>query len=197
MSCIYAIPEYDNVFYFVFFSVFSHKNITEELHSTFIMNERKRILLTTDDILWRKFITHIIHQQGRRSWGGSSANWSVCNFDFERRGLEWGCRRREHDRTDQISRYSRQLLLLDGFGVLGQRKLLSSSVLVVRAGGIGSSLLLFLAVSGVGRIMVVVHDNVEVSNLHWQYQSIYNLTKHVWVVTPILNWNQISIYRRL
>ena len=56
----------------------------------------------------------------------------------------------------------RQLLLSDGFGVLGQRKLLSSSVLVVGAGGIRSNLLLFLAASGMECIMVVDHDNVEV-----------------------------------
>ena len=30
------------------------------------------------------------------------------------------------------------------------------------------TLLLFLSASGVGRITVVDHDNVEVSNLHWQ-----------------------------
>ena len=65
-------------------------------------------------------------------------------------------------------RYYRQLLLLDGFGVLGQRKLLSSSVLVVGAGGIGSTLLLFLAACGVGRITVVDHNDVEVSNLRLQ-----------------------------
>ena len=51
---------------------------------------------------------------------------------------------------------------------MGQRKLLPSSVLVVGAGGIGSTLLLFLAASGVGRITVVEHNGVEVSNLHWQ-----------------------------
>ena len=62
--------------------------------------------------------------------------------------------------------YSRQILLSDRFGVLGQNKLLLSSVLVIRAGGIGSTLLLFLAASGVGRITAVDHDNAEVSNLH-------------------------------
>ncbi len=40
---------------------------------------------------------------------------------------------------DQIERYSRQLLLHKGFGVEGQSKLLKSSVLVVGAGGIGST----------------------------------------------------------
>ena len=36
-----------------------------------------------------------------------------------------------------------------------------------RAGGIRPTLLLLLAASGVGRIMVVDHNDVEVSNLHW------------------------------
>ena len=51
---------------------------------------------------------------------------------------------------------------------MGQHKLLSPSVPVVRAGGIGSTLLLLLAASSVGRITVVDHDDVEVSNLHQQ-----------------------------
>ena len=63
---------------------------------------------------------------------------------------------------DQILWYSRQILLSDGFGVLVQRKFLSTSVLVVGAGGIGSTLLLFLAASGVRRITVVYHYGMEV-----------------------------------
>ena len=63
---------------------------------------------------------------------------------------------------------SQKILLLYEFGVLGQRKLLSSSVLVFGTGGIGSTLLLFLAASVMRRITVVDHDNLEVSNLHWQ-----------------------------
>jgi adenylyltransferase/sulfurtransferase len=69
---------------------------------------------------------------------------------------------------DQIERYSRQLLLQDGFGIEGQCKLLSSSVLVVGAGGIGSSVLMYLAASGVGHISVVDFDEVDMSNLHRQ-----------------------------
>lgn len=70
--------------------------------------------------------------------------------------------------ADQIERYSRQLLLQNGFGVEGQRKLLSSSVLVVGAGGIGSTLLLYLAAAGVGNISVMDFDRVDRSNLHRQ-----------------------------
>ncbi len=39
----------------------------------------------------------------------------------------------------EIERYSRQLLLSNGFGVDGQKKLLDSSVCIVGAGGIGST----------------------------------------------------------
>mmetsp|Transcript_15880 Transcript_15880/g.38161 ORF Transcript_15880/g.38161 Transcript_15880/m.38161 type:complete len:621 (+) Transcript_15880:106-1968(+) len=69
---------------------------------------------------------------------------------------------------DQISRYSRQLLLNDGFGVIGQKHLLSSSILVIGAGGIGSTVLLYLAAAGVGHITIVDYDCVEMSNLHRQ-----------------------------
>ena len=71
-------------------------------------------------------------------------------------------------RPDQITRYSRQLLLADGFGVSGQKALLSASILVVGAGGIGSTALLYLAASGVGHVTVVDYDIVETSNLHRQ-----------------------------
>mmetsp|Transcript_28572 Transcript_28572/g.60304 ORF Transcript_28572/g.60304 Transcript_28572/m.60304 type:complete len:644 (+) Transcript_28572:98-2029(+) len=71
-------------------------------------------------------------------------------------------------RPDEISRYSRQLLLNDGFGVAGQQKLLSTSILVIGAGGIGSTVLLYLAAAGVGHITIVDYDCVEMSNLHRQ-----------------------------
>ena len=70
--------------------------------------------------------------------------------------------------TEQIERYSRQLLLQSGFRVTGQAKLLDSSVLVVGAGGIGSTAILYLAAFGVGRIGIVDFDAVEISNLHRQ-----------------------------
>lgn len=71
-------------------------------------------------------------------------------------------------KPDDIERYSRQLILSQGFGVTGQQKLLSSSVLVVGAGGTGSTLLLYLATAGVGHLGIVDFDLVEISNLHRQ-----------------------------
>ena len=68
---------------------------------------------------------------------------------------------------NQIHRYARHILLPE-VGGEGQAKLLRSSVLVVGAGGLGSPLILYLAAAGVGRIGVVDHDKVDLSNLQRQ-----------------------------
>ena len=68
---------------------------------------------------------------------------------------------------DQISRYSRQIILKD-IGPLGQKKLLKSSVMVVGAGGLGSPALIYLAGIGIGNIAIIDHDNVDISNIHRQ-----------------------------
>ena len=67
----------------------------------------------------------------------------------------------------QIERYSRQIILKK-IGVMGQKKLLKSSVLIVGAGGLGSPIAIYLAALGIGRIGIVDKDNVEISNLSRQ-----------------------------
>ena len=67
----------------------------------------------------------------------------------------------------EIERYSRHILLREVGGV-GQAKLRAASVLVVGAGGLGSPLVLYLAAAGIGRIGIVDHDRVELSNLQRQ-----------------------------
>ncbi|MGB7538631.1 MAG: ThiF family adenylyltransferase [Anaerolineales bacterium] len=64
-------------------------------------------------------------------------------------------------------RFARPLRLPE-VGEAGQVRLRAASVLVVGAGGLGSSALLHLAASGVGRIGIVDPDTVTLDNLHRQ-----------------------------
>jgi len=68
---------------------------------------------------------------------------------------------------DQIERYGRHLIMGD-IGVTGQKKICSTSVLVVGGGGLGSPSSFYLAGAGIGRIGIVDYDSVEKSNLQRQ-----------------------------
>jgi molybdopterin/thiamine biosynthesis adenylyltransferase len=68
---------------------------------------------------------------------------------------------------EQFERYARHLIL-DEVGEEGQLRLLSSRVLVVGAGGLGSPLLLYLAAAGVGTIGIIDSDRVDLTNLQRQ-----------------------------
>lgn len=68
---------------------------------------------------------------------------------------------------DQLRRYARHIVL-PAIGKAGQERLLASSVLVIGAGGLGSSAIAYLAAAGVGRIGIVEPDRVELSNLQRQ-----------------------------
>lgn len=73
----------------------------------------------------------------------------------------------------QLLRYCRNILLKEIDGT-GQEKLLSSKVLVIGAGGLGSAAILYLAAAGVGTIGIADGDLVDVTNL--QRQIIHNTT---------------------
>ncbi|KAF7295148.1 hypothetical protein MIND_01053300 [Mycena indigotica] len=68
---------------------------------------------------------------------------------------------------DEYARYGRQMIL-EGIGLEGQLKLQAASVVVVGAGGLGCPALQYLAAAGVGRIGIIDHDVVELSNLQRQ-----------------------------
>ena len=61
-------------------------------------------------------------------------------------------------------RYVRHINLKE-IGIVGQQKLLDSSVLLVGVGGLGSPIALYLAAAGVGRIGLIDSDIVSLSNL--------------------------------
>ncbi len=74
----------------------------------------------------------------------------------------------------EFQRYSRQLLLPE-IGLQGQERLKASSILIVGAGGLGSPVSMYLAAAGVGRIGLVDHDVVELTNL--QRQIIHSTSR--------------------
>lgn len=73
--------------------------------------------------------------------------------------------------TDRdLKRYDRQIKL---FGTEGQEKLLDAKVFIAGAGGLGSPISIYLAAAGIGKIVLVDKDVVELSNLnrqilHWE-----------------------------
>lgn len=68
---------------------------------------------------------------------------------------------------EQMLQYSRHLLL-NTMTDDKQRAIVDASVLVVGAGGLGCAAIPYLAAAGVGHLILVDGDQVEVSNLHRQ-----------------------------
>lgn len=69
--------------------------------------------------------------------------------------------------NDEIRRYSRHLILPE-VGLAGQKKICSTSVLCIGAGGLGSPIAMYLAAAGIGKIGLVDFDAVDFSNLQRQ-----------------------------
>jgi molybdopterin-synthase adenylyltransferase len=72
---------------------------------------------------------------------------------------------------NQIERFSRQIILKD-IGIVGQKKIIQSKVLIIGMGGLGCPVAEFLTRAGVGSLGIIDSDNVELSNIH--RQSLYD-----------------------
>ena len=73
---------------------------------------------------------------------------------------------------NELERYDRQIMIAH-IGKEGQEKLKRARVFIAGAGGLGSSAAIYLTAAGVGKICVVDHDRVELTNLnrqvlHWE-----------------------------
>ncbi|MGH8512034.1 MAG: HesA/MoeB/ThiF family protein [Gammaproteobacteria bacterium] len=67
----------------------------------------------------------------------------------------------------QLLRYSRQILLPE-IDIAGQERLLSASVMILGLGGLGSAAGMYLAAAGLGHLVLVDFDRVDVANLQRQ-----------------------------
>lgn len=74
---------------------------------------------------------------------------------------------------DELLRYSRHILLRE-IGIEGQEKLRAARALLIGLGGLGSPIAMYLAASGVGELILVDDDRVELSNL--QRQIVHDST---------------------
>ena len=68
---------------------------------------------------------------------------------------------------DEKERYDRQLIM-ENIGEKGQTKLKQAHIFLAGVGGLGSPISLFLAAAGIGKIRIVDHGLVELSNLNRQ-----------------------------
>ena len=72
---------------------------------------------------------------------------------------------------NQLERFSRQIILKN-IGILGQKKIVNSKVLIVGMWGLGCPVAEFLTRSGIGTLGIIDNDLVNLSNIH--RQSLFN-----------------------
>lgn len=68
---------------------------------------------------------------------------------------------------EELKRYNRQLILAE-IGIEGQQKLKAARILFIGAGGLGCPALQYFAAAGIGKLGIIDHDDVSISNLHRQ-----------------------------
>lgn len=75
---------------------------------------------------------------------------------------------------EELLRYSRQLLL-EPFGFEAQTRFKQANVLIIGLGGLGCPAALYLAASGIGKLTLADHDQLDLTNL--QRQILYRTSQ--------------------
>jgi len=70
--------------------------------------------------------------------------------------------------TSQDFKRNYKQIILKKVGIIGQRKIQKSKVLVIGVGGLGCPLIIYLANSGICNIGIIDYDKVDLSNLNRQ-----------------------------
>ena len=66
-----------------------------------------------------------------------------------------------------LEKYSRQIIMAQ-VGVEGQKKIKNSSICIIGCGGLGTSAAQYLSMSGIGKLVLIDHDSIVLSNLNRQ-----------------------------
>src|SRR5271156_6130974 len=105
--------------------------------------------------------------QHSRRLGEASLPGAADDLDYSRGCLNLSSTNCMQLDNDEIRRYSRHLILPE-VGLAGQKKICSTSVVCIGAGGLGSPIAMYLAAAGIGKIGIVDFDTVDFSNLQRQ-----------------------------
>ena len=89
------------------------------------------------------------------------------NQDFLRSSALRGLSGSTNISEKNFEKYSRQIMM-EKIGVSGQKKIMKSSICIIGCGGLGTTTAQYLAMTGVGKILLIDFDNIELSNLNRQ-----------------------------
>ena len=112
-----------------------------------------------------------------------------------------------------LEKYSRQIIM-EQVGVKGQKQIYNSSICIIGCGGLGTSAAQYLSMSGIGKLILIDHDSIILSNLNRQTlfterdigaskckvlsEKIKNINKSITVdyYKKKINENNIDLYLR-
>jgi len=145
------------------------KNVGEALDALFAKHDRLKAQLLSPDGKLRSFVNVYVNEDDARDKQGLATPVKDGDTVLIVPAIAGGATLTAGAELskEELRRYDRHVILPE-VGLAGQKKLKSSAVLCIGAGGLGSPLALYLAAAGVGRIGLVDFDNVDESNLQRQ-----------------------------